>query len=227
MAQLDSVANILEAWYRLVGSIPTDFALTELGEAEDEVGYIYLTQGSHDAQLYMLDNGYKGWCQRSDALSWEGTDATTGGKYDDLPADFLRADGNQDRSALVQTNGDRWGTQIETENDTAKGNYYYFKGDEIWLARTASPPTTLYLKYHYAHPEWESDTTIDFPMRARSLVVAEAANAAKEENWFVGDHTMEAKIREAVLLAQKRARLCARQTKQPRRFRKQKVLGRW
>lgn len=225
MSDLDTVAKVRHAWYRLVGSVPADSALTELGESEDDVAYLYLTSGCRDAQQYMLHNGYNGWRQRSSALSWSGTDATTGGKYSDLPTDFLRADGNRDRSALVQANGDRWGTQIDAEDDNAKGNYFYFLGDEIWLARTASPPTTLYLKYNYQHPVWTSGVTIDFPANVRSLIVAYAANSAKEENWFIGDHTMEAKVREAVLLAEKKVRMFVRQTKQSRQWRRPQRLG--
>ncbi len=227
MAQLDSVARILEAWYRMVGSVPADYGLTELGEAQDEVGYIYLTSGCHDAQEWMLDNGYQGWRQRSGALSWTGSDATTGGVYSDLPADFLRLDGNRDRSALVEANGDRWGAQLDSVDDTVKGNYFYLVGDELWLARTADPPTTLYAKYHYQHPEWESGITIDFPMKARALIVAYAAQSAMNENWFTGGNDERLAITRAVSLAEEKARKVARQGKHARQWRKQKVYGRW
>ncbi len=227
MADLSTVTNIRDAWYRLVGTVPEDAALQELSEGENDVAYIYLTSGCHDAQSYMLDQGYLGWCQRSGALTWTGTDATTGGKYASLPTDYLRADGNRDRSALVEAGGDRWGSQIDQEDEIAKGNYFYFKGDNIWLARSASPPTTVYLKYHYQHPEWVSDVTIDFPLSSRSLMVAYAADLAKNENWFTGGNEEISRILAAVRSAETKARKYARQTKQPRRFRKQRTFGRF
>jgi len=226
MAQLESVAQILEAWYRLLGSVPTDYALTELGEAEDEIGYIYLTQGCHDAQVYLIDQGYRGWRQRTAALTWAGTDATTGGQYASLPADFLKADGHKEKSPLVKVNGDRWGQLIDDEDDNVKGNYFYFVGDKLWLARTASPPT-VYLKYHYQHPEWTAAVTIDFPIIVRSLIVAYAANLAKDESWYVGDETDKRTIREAVLSAERRAQKFARQGKQNKQWRRPQIYGRW
>ena len=226
MADLDSVANILEAWYRLVGSISKDGALVEQGEAVDEIGYIYLTQGCRSAQDYMLDQKYLGWRKRTDAISWTGSDATTGGRYATLPSDYLRADGNLTRSALVTAGGDRWGDQVEQENDIIKGNYFYFIGDQLWLARIATPPT-VYLKYHYMHPEWKSDVTIDFPLKVRSLVVAHAADLASNENWFTGGVDEKNAIRKALLQAENNARKYARQTKQARKLRKPRVFGRF
>ncbi len=226
MADLTTVTVIRDAFYRLVGTVPDDTALSEMSESENDVAYIYLTQGCHTAQKYLLDQAYLGWRQRSDALTWTGTDATTGGRYSSLPSDYLRADGNRDRSALVKAGGDRWGRQIDQENDTAKGNYFYFIGDEIWLARGASPPT-VYLKYHYQHPEWVSDVTIDFPLDVRPLLIAYAANLAKNENWFTGSAEEKLAIREAVSQAENNARKYARQTKQPRQWRKKPTYGRF
>ena len=223
--ELDTVAKVRYAWYRLMGSLPADYALQELGEGEDDVAYVYLTQGCRNAQLWMLDNGYQGWRQRSDALSWTGSDATTGGRYDDLPSDFLQLDGNRDRSALVQANGDRWGPQIDSKDDNIKGNGFYILGEEIWLARSASPPSTLYMKYHYEHPAWTSTVTIDFPMNARSLIVAEAADSAMNENWFIGDNEERAAINRMLLKAQAKTRRFVRQTKQSRQWRKPQRLG--
>ena len=226
MADLDSVTTIRDAFYRLVGTVPADTALSELSEGENDVAYLYLTQGCRDAQDYMLDQKYLGWRKRSDALTWTGTDATTGGRYSSLPSDYLRADGSRERSALVLVGGNRWGHQVEQEDDIIKGNYFYFIGDQLWLARGASPPT-VYLKFHYMHPEWTADVTIDFPLKARSLVVAYAADLASNENWFTGDAEEKTAIRKAVLQAENNARKYARQTKQGRQWRKQRVLGRF
>jgi hypothetical protein len=218
--ELTTVANHVAAFYRLLGTDSSDSALTEQGESTDEVAYTYLTRGCRNAQRYMLDKRYGGWRKRSaSALSWTGTDATTGGQYCSLPSDFLRAYGFRRKSALMEANGDRWGSEVDPEDDEWKGDYYYFRGDQLWLARTATPPTTVYLDYHYTHPAWESDVTIEFPVDARFLIIAEAANVAKEEFWLVGGQEMELKIERALQRARNEAREIARRSKQPMRFR--------
>ena len=95
---LTTVAEHLEAWYRLVGSTSGDQALEEQNEATDEVGYINLTRGCRRAQRYMIRMGFGGWRKDSAALVFSGSDATTGGVFTALPADFLRAYGNDRRS---------------------------------------------------------------------------------------------------------------------------------
>jgi len=226
--ELDSSAKVLQAFYRLVGSVEADTALVEQGEAVNDVAYEYLTVGAREAQRHMLKMGYGGWRKRSAALTWTGTDAANGGRYSALPTDFLRAYGNRRRSALTEANGDRWGGEIGPDEDTSEGDYYYVRGEELWLARTASPPTTVYLDYHYKHPLWSASVTIDFPMDARMLIVAEGANAAKDENWLPGGPELEGKIERAVARWRERTRGIARGTKSPRQFAKALRLGnRW
>ena len=169
MAELSSVEKVKDAWYRMVGTEVDDPALTELGESADDVAYLYLTSGSREAQRWMLRMGYDGWRKRSSAMTtWTGSDATTGGRYNSLPSDFLRAWGNSRVSALVKANGDRWGQQIDPESEYRFGNNYYFRDENLWITRQAKPPTTLYLEYHYLHPSWSSSVTIDFPLEAPS-----------------------------------------------------------
>lgn len=230
--ELSTVALIREAWYRLVGTTSTDAALTELGEDTDEIAYLALTRGSRAAQRWMLKMGYGGWRKRSAALSFSGSDTTTGGTYAALPTDFLRTVGRNrvsagyDRqSALREANGNLWGVEIDETQDHYRGDYYYIRGEQLWLARTAQPPSPLYLDYHYTHPTWTSNVTIDFPVDARSLIVAEAANVAMEENWFPLDNDGKQSVARALKNARDEARDLVRQTRTPRRFAKAPRYG--
>ena len=226
--EMDTVGKVKAEFYRLVGTLPDDGALVENSEAQDDVAYLYLTRGSRAAQRWMLKMGYGGWRKRSAALTWSGTDAADGGRYATLPTDFLRACGSQRQSALREANGDGWGQEIIVYDEQLEGDGYYFRGDTLWLARTAAPPTTLYLDYHYTHPAWSASVTIDFPMDARALIVAEAADAAKAENWLPGDQAMEVKIGRALAQAREEARDVARPSRQPRQFKKAPRWGnRW
>ena len=228
--ELDTVDRHLQEFYRLVGVESDDPALTDQGEATDEVARLYLTRGCRSAQRWMLRMGYQGWRERSIALSWSGSDAADGGRYSALPSDFLRAYGNKRVSALREADGRPWGTELNAEEDYRRGSFYYFRDQQLWVAHSAVPPGTLYLEYHYLHPKWEAldDDDIDFPMEARPLIVAEAANDAKEENWLPGGPEMERKIERALLRAREEARDIARQTKGPRTFRKPyRAANRW
>jgi hypothetical protein len=228
---LTTVEEHLQAWYRLVASVSGDQSLEEQDEATDEVGYINLTRGCRLAQRSMIRMGFGGWRKRSSALVFTGSDAADGGRFVALPSDFLRAYGNQRRSALVEANGDRWGQQINEEDDHLKGDLYYIRGEELWVARTAKLPTTFFLDYHFKHPVWEAnldDGDIDFPLEARALIPAQAAYTAMHDNWLPGGRELESKIERAVKLAEKEARYIVRSTKQPRQFRKVQRFGnRW
>ncbi len=227
--ELDTVAKIVSAFYRLVGSVTADQSLTEQGESADDVAYLNLTRGSRSAQRWMLDVGFGGWRQRSNALTFTGSDDADGGRYvTTMPTDFLRAYGSNRRSALVEAGGNRWGTEILEAEDHLKGDHYYLKGQVLWLARTANPPTTVYLDYHYTHPAWTSDVEIDFPMEARHLIVAEAADHAIEDNWVSGGDEMEGRVGRALKKAQTGARHIARPTKSTRKFKRPtRISNRW
>jgi len=218
--ELTAAAQFVRGFYRLVGEMSSDPELVALGESVDEIAYIYLTQGTRAGQRWMLDCGYMGWRKRSSALTWTGTDDTTGGTYSDLPSDFLRAFGSQQKSALVEADGRPWGTEVHTLDDTLEGDGYYFRGDELWLLRRASPPSTLYLSYHFLHPAWDATTEVDFPVEARGLIPAEAANLASLENFLPGGNEMLAKIDRALKVARERARGLGRPSKQARMMRK-------
>jgi hypothetical protein len=62
-------------------------------------------------------------------------------------------------------------------------------------------------------------------MDARYLIVAEAANVGKEENWLPGGREMEQKIERALFRAREEARHIARSTKNPRQFQKLTRFG--
>lgn len=234
--ELDSVAKVKRAFLRLVGTESDDPDLTLRSESTNEVVELALTMGFREAQRWMIDQGYRGWRKRSAALSFSGTDAADGGTYTNVPTDFLKAYGSRRASCLVEADGDLWGTEIDDEEAPwYRGAYFYFRGSndsgmQLWLARNASPPSTLYLEYHYVHPSWESlaDADIDFPMDARSLGVANAATIAMEEDWFPGGPAMEIKVTRALGKAERRVRRMIRSTKQPRTMRKPRRFGtRW
>jgi len=226
--ELSTVAQFRAAFYRLLGVESTDDALLENSETANEVADIYLTGGLRDAQRWMLDCGYGGWRKRSSALTWSGTDAADGGRYSALPDDFLRTCGSVRQSALREANGDRWGQEITDEENYLKGDYYYVRGSQLWLARSAAPPTVVYLEYHYTHPKFETGVTFDFPVDARMLAIAEAANAAKEEAWLPSGQETEQKIERALARARQKARGVCRQTKSPRVFqRPTRYSNRW
>lgn len=226
--ELSTVARVVAAWYRLVGTVSNDDALAEQGESVNDVAYTNLTVGCREAQRWLLKCGSGEWRKRSAALSFSGTDAADGGRYATLPSDFLRAWGSGSESALVEADGDSWGQEVTSRDTQLKGDGYYIMGSTLWLTRSAAPPTTLYLLYHYVHPAWSASVTIDFPMDARSLIVAEAAQAAMAENWLPGDQAMERKIEVAVMRARERVRDICRPTKQPRQMRRAPRIGnRW
>lgn len=227
--ELDTVVKIVSAFYRMIGSVASDQSLTEQGESADDVAYLNLTRGTRIAQRYMIDQSFGGWRQRSSALSFTGSDSADGGRYvTTMPSDFLRAYGSNRRSALVEANGDRWATETIEDQDHLKGDHYYLKGSVLWLTRTANPPTTIFLDYHYKHPAWSSNVTIDFPMEARHLIVAQAAACAIDDNWVSGGEEMEARVGRAVTKAQSEARGISRTTRQPKKFKKViRFANRW
>jgi hypothetical protein len=220
--ELDTAARLRNAFFRLVSSGTGDDALSDFGEAENEVVDTFLTRGARSAQQWMLENGYKGW-RRREAVEF--TEDSFGIKRFALPADFLRAYGDRVRAALVKPDGSRWGREAD-EDETGDG--YFVEGGDLCLTRKANPPTTLYLDMHYLHPAFGANVVIDFPLAARALIVAFAADLAKEDAWLPAGPEMEMKIARALFRAKEEARKLARQTKSQRQMRKPRRLGnRW
>lgn len=229
--ELTSVALHRRALLRLLGTDADDPELVRGGEAANEVTDQYLTRGCRAAQRWMLNCGYGGWRKRGSAItSWSGSDATDGGRYTTLPADFLRAYGNERQSALREADGTPWGILVDPgEAMDYYGDGYYLRGsEELWLTRGAQPPSAVFLEYHFKHAAWSDslgDASIDFPVDARWLIVAEAAALAKEENWIPLDNEDAVRIERALLRARQEARDLSRPTKKPRQFSRPRRLG--
>lgn len=226
MATLDSLTALRNAWHRLTGTTSDDDALTENGEGATDVVDLCLTHGFWAAQRHLIANGMANrWRKRSAALSFSGSDTADGGRYTDLPDDFLRLSGDETRSSIVRANGDRWGTLITGENDSRRGSYYYLKNDQLWLARGADVPTTAYLDYQYRHPEITTGVALDFPLEVRMLGVAYGAEVGMAEGWFPYDESGQAKITRAVTYWESQGRKTARESREPRRTKAGKVIG--
>lgn len=227
--ELTTVARHVAAFYRLTGSTSDDDGLTENGESTDDVAYLCLTRGARRAQMYLLESGLKAWRTRSEALSWSGADATDGGRYSALPSDFLRADGNRKgRSALVEADGSEWGVEVDATEDQIRGDAYYFTDEHVWITHSASPPTTLYLRYFKKHSTMAADLAdadLILPVDTRALSVAYAAEVAREESWFLLGPDAEVKIARAVKMAEMEAKAYCRRSKAPREFKKPTRYG--
>lgn len=217
--------SILRTFLRLVGVDADDDEWVRNGEAANEVAYTYLTIGLRAAQNWLIHNGLKKWITRTPVLSWSGSDAANGGTYVDLPSDFLRANGDDERSPLVEADGTRWGTLIEEEDKHWRGDFCYVANDQLWLAREAAPPSPVYLEYIERHDPWAASFTLDFPEVARCLIAPEAAVAAMDENWLPGGAEMKAGIQSAMLRARGRVRPFVRRTRKPRQLRKPRRGG--
>lgn len=223
MATYGAIAGFVSGLHRLLGTSSTDQALIEHDNATLENIYLALTHGCWAAQRYMISSGMSDrWRKRSTAVtSWSGSDATDGGRYTSLPTDFLRLSGNRkSRSALRTADGNPWGREVSADEDTARGNVYYTKNDQLWLGRGAAPPTTVYIDFHFRHPEFTSAiAAFDFPVDARGLIVAEAAGILVLESWVSGGGEMVQAVERNLDKWRKIARDISRRTREPRRMR--------
>jgi hypothetical protein len=230
MSALDTITELKAAFYRAVGSVSSDDALVEQGEAIDDVAYLYLTRGVRAAQRWLIDTGLgHRWRKRSGAItSWDGTESADGGRYVELSttaSDFLRLvqlrvrGQRQECGGLVEADGTPWGREIPDTEDYRQGHFYYLKGNRVWITRSASPPATLYLQFYYRHPALSAATTLfDLPEDAMHLGLWEAVDAARAESWFPLGPDSDAKIQQALAKARTEARSTARQTGAPRQW---------
>lgn len=233
IGELDSTVKVLAALYRLAGLTTSDGSLTLQGEAADEVMYQLLTRGCRVAQRWLLDCGYVGWRSQNTTITWSGDDATGQGRYTSLPTQFLRAYSPRDewgrRTCLTEPNGERWGIEIAPEDRHRKGNFYYFFDtdgtEQLWLARDANPPATIYMNYHKYHDAWNSGTTINFPLTVRHLIVSEAASLGMDESYFAGGQEQRAAISQQLERDREHAQDFARQSKRPRQIRRPARFG--
>jgi hypothetical protein len=226
VAELSTVADCLKAFYRLVGTTSDDDAMSENGEAADEVAYLYLTRGARSAQVYLIALGMSERWKSSATLSF-GSAAVDGTRDANLPADFLRASGDRVNSALWDgTSGKRWGRQVEeTDIRTALGDYYALVGEKVRVANGASIPSTPKLDYIASHAAIAAASTLDFPTLALWMVPAEAAYLAMAEPWFIGDAQAVAAIERARTNAREEAKQYARRTREPRRITPTRIYG--
>lgn len=76
--ELDTVPKLRDAWYRLVGSESDDDGLTDQGENQDDVAFLWLTHGFRAAQNWLIDYGLDTWWRKRsaafDVLSFSGSE---------------------------------------------------------------------------------------------------------------------------------------------------------
>jgi len=227
MSVLTDRASLKRALFRLVGTSDSDGAMTEQDSGTLEGIYQILQYGLWDAQEWLVENGLSTrWVKQSSTLSWSGTESSDGGRYADLPSDFMRLAGDREHSALRRPNGKRWGQLIDfSERFDRYGNWYWLQNDRIWITRGASPHSDLIMDYHYRLPTLADGTTVDFPEADRALIVAFAAERARAEAWLPGSTDMDAKIVANLRFQQQQARKRARRAAGPRHYRMPSVRG--
>lgn len=231
---LDSRAALLRQFYAHLGTSAADGALTEHDSETLEQAHRLLQFGLWNAQQVLIDAGLGGrWQTTSAALSaWTGSDATTAGRYIDVSdaggffTRFLRMAGDDRNSAIRETDGKRWGTEIsERDRFDARGNYWYMLGDDqLWVTVGADPSATLVADYFQRHALLEEATTIDFPVELTPLITLEAAELALADNWPGVDSEHKAEIRQGVREWRKRASK-SRRTRTPKRMRATDTYG--
>ena len=229
MALLTDRASILREFFRLVDTDSSDDDLTEHDASSLEGVYGLLSEAMLEAQDDMLRFGVgEFWLQRSSTtLSFSGSESTDGGRYASLPDDFRRAYGDEDDSALVEADGDRWGQEILPELRHVWGDNYYFRGDgKLWITRKARVPASgLYLEYYRAPTELADGTDADFPAEHRSLIPAHAAVLAIPQAWFPGDQFDEQRLRQNLEARRQRAFSMGRRSRKRRQIRPKAMRG--
>ena len=224
-----SLDDLRRGFYRLVGALPEDPSTNEHSAGKHDLADEYLTLGLRAAQRWLIENGYHGWITVSDPLEFEDPGAGFGGKRAPLPDDFMQAFGSDRRSALVKSDGSGWGREVDGRNPSVTGDVYWIPDLlNVWVGNRAQPPSGLRLRYHYRHAPMEPGVTIEFPVEARRLIVAEAGQYAREDAWLPGGQDMETKIERAQQKARTQARRVARMTRSPRKMEAPKRLSnRW
>ncbi len=231
-------ASILREFYRLTGTSGSDRAATAHDSGTLEGIYNLLQHGAWDAQLYLIQVGEAAlWLTTtSGAFAWSGADSTHGGRYTNLPSDFLRAAGSERESPLREPGGRRWGQLIDFEDRfSVWGNRFWFQEGQLWVARGASPPSDLVLDYHERLATLADsaagppvvDNTVDFPIVHRPLIPAFAAERAAYQSWFPLDEAGKASVIANLRGLKRKARAQARRATQPRKMRRPAGVGRW
>jgi hypothetical protein len=213
-------ASLVRAFFRLVASSSDNPAMTEHDSDTLEAVYQFLQYGAWDAQAWLLDCGLADrWVSVSSALTWSGSDSADGGRYAALPADFLRAIGDDNRSCLRVPGSDVWGSQVDFRDRwTGGSNRYWFQDEYLWISKGSAPLSGLCLDYHEQLATLEDSTTVDFPSAHRALIVAYAADRAATDAWLPGDLEMQAKILSNLTKLKKESYRRVRRTSGPRKL---------
>lgn len=176
---------------RLLGAEADDPALTDGGEADNEVVDEGLEHGMWNGQRYLIDVGCGDEWHQTATLSFGAEDAT-GARSATLPDDFLRLSGAGAHSSLLSGDGQPWGQVLKDRKARryVRGDYYWLSNGLIWVPRGASLPSTVKLDYfeRLALPaEDDDDDEVDLPEDARPLIPAEAAYYLMHENWITAN----------------------------------------
>jgi hypothetical protein len=227
---LENRAALRRKFYILTGSTSDDDALNEQDAETNEMVHYYIQMGLWAAQERLISRGMRSrWLATSGALEFSSsaTEDTGGGRYADLPADFLRLAGDEQTSGVRQPDGCRWGQQIDDARlFSLRGDFFALRNEQLWVTRGANLPAALVLGYYQRHAVLVADDTdLDFPEHLRDGIVAEAGSLAAQDSWLPGGPEMQAKIDEKVTSWRKRAAAWARQTRQPRTLRAPDTFG--
>lgn len=226
LGDLDAVKN---AVYGLLNISSDDDAFTEFADTAAEQIEDLVQYAVWAAQEWIINHAQPNWwIKQTGSLSWTGSDASNGGRYSALPSDFLKLYGEDDRSALRQPNGNRWGRQIDPESRfDARGRYFYVLDDALWITRGADPPSNLIAEYNYRYAQISASALdmSDFPVRWRPLIVAEAGVIARDYSWYPGTPENDAKMERNRKEWRDRIAVNARTSRQPRKIRSKPVAG--
>jgi hypothetical protein len=184
---IEGLPDLRRAFYRLIGVAPGDRMLEIYDSEPGETVHYYIQHGLWNAQYFVITNTTANrWVKQSAPLTFT-LDSASNEKYAELPDDFIRAAGDEQRSALwVPGQPGRWGTMMRFEDRHYKHSHrgYYLQNDRIWMHRNSAPPAGLVMDYYYQHPVLDDDSDpIDFPIEDRPLIAVEAAYLAMMEAW--------------------------------------------
>lgn len=193
MAQyLDSRSDLRRVFYQILGVKPNDPVLQEYDAEPEETADRLIYQGLLNAQSWLLTfTPYRGW-RTSASLTLQDA-ASDGTRFAAFPSDMLRFAGDEEDSALRQSNGLPWGQMVHERQNDINGSYYWIDQEQlsgVWtdgirFAKSADIPAQgLSLRYHFRHPELtDAANEIVFPVEDRILIPAEAAVMAVHEAW--------------------------------------------
>lgn len=228
-------ASLLRDLYRYMNIDASDGAATEHDSSSNEGLYLLLQDGAEDAQTYLLDRGLAAWWLTTSAVLTFTTDSFSR-RYSALPADFLRAVGDDmQTSALHNANGIPWGREIPAEGAwKRRGNQYWIQGSgandqpsqqRLYFPVGVQPPADLYLDYYRRIGTLADGTTVDCPPQDLGLIVAFAADRGRKQDWFTGGPNEHALIKDNLEDRKLQAQRRARRTLTPQRVNVPEVRG--